>query len=229
MIQNRTVRLFGTPDAPYLLIQPTDPRDEDGLNAQTAEIARLANVPFCLAAFAVDWNRELSPWEAPPVFGSEPFGNGAEALLAFLEHDLVPALGKDARACVIGGYSLAGFFALWAAYCSDMFQGAAAVSPSVWFPGWEEFREDRKPKAQHIYLSLGDREERTKHPVMKRVGDAIRAQYATLLAHGTDSVLEWNPGNHFQNADLRTAKGFAWLLQRIAESEKENPANERNL
>ena len=35
-----------------------------------------------------------------------------------------------------------------------------------------------------------------------------------LLSQGTDCVLEWNEGNHFKEPDLRTAKGFAWLLNR---------------
>ena len=25
-------------------------------------------------------------------------------------------------------------------------------------------------------------------------------------------ILEWNEGNHFKDPDIRTAKGFAWLL-----------------
>ena len=40
---------------------------------------------FALAAFAVrDWNRDLSPWEAPPVFGKLPFGGMAEETLSFV-------------------------------------------------------------------------------------------------------------------------------------------------
>ena len=49
---------------------------------------------------------------------------------------------------------------------------------------------------------------------MAAVGDRIREFHAFLSARGTDCVLEWNPGNHFRDADLRTARAFAWLLNR---------------
>ena len=114
----------------------------------------------------------------------------------------------------IGGYSLAGFFALWAAYRTSEFNGAAAVSPSVWFPGWMEYAENNTVKAENVYLSLGDKEEKTRNPVMRTVGDNIRRQYEILKSDPGCSrcVLEMNRGNHFREPDIRTAKGFAWLL-----------------
>ena len=27
-----------------------------------------------------------------------------------------------------------------------------------------------------------------------------------------NTILEWNPGNHFVDSEKRTAKGFAWVL-----------------
>ena len=70
-----------------------------------------------------------------------------------------------------------------------------------------------------VYLSLGDREERTRNRTMAQVGDAIREQYRKLSSEGVPSVLEWNPGNHFRDAGLRTAKGFSWLILRDLEAE----------
>ena len=115
-------------------------------------------------------------------------------------------------------YSLAAFFALWAVYQTDIFSGAAAASPSVWFPGWIEYAGDKKVRAGEIYLSLGDREEKARNPVMRTVGDNIRKQYELLKADPAcrDCILEMNPGNHFREPDLRTAKGFAWLLKENA-------------
>jgi hypothetical protein len=74
--------------------------------------------------------------------------------------------------------------------------------------------KENKLHADAVYLSLGDREEKTRNPVMARVGDAIREAYDHLRQTGTDCVLEWNKGNHFKDADLRTAKAFAWLMNR---------------
>ena len=65
---------------------------------------------------------------------------------------------------------------------------------------------------EKIYLSLGDREEKTRNPVMSQVGNAIRTAHSLLTHSGKDCVLEWNKGNHFKDPDLRTAKAFAWLM-----------------
>ena len=73
---------------------------------------------------------------------------------------------------------------------------------------------DNRMFAGAVYLSLGDREERTRNRVMAQVGDAIRAGHTLLKECGTDCVLEWNQGNHFKEPDLRTAKAFAWLMNR---------------
>ena len=204
-----------------LLIQPVDDHDLEVIDSEVAEIARLSGgAGFTLAAFKVDdWNADLSPWEAPPVFGSEGFAGGAEETLKYVTEKLIPELtgtknGQTDVKIYIGGYSLAGFFALWAAYQTDLFRGVAAVSPSVWFPGWIEYAESNSIRTDKAYLSLGDREEKTRNPVMRTVGDNIRKQFELLQAHKAceKCTLEMNQGNHFKEPDIRTAKGFAWLL-----------------
>ncbi len=63
-----------------------------------------------------------------------------------------------------------------------------------------------------VYLSLGDKEEKTKNPVMATVGNNIQEAYDLLKTQGQNTILEWNPGNHFKDADIRTARGFAWVM-----------------
>ena len=206
----------GSSDA--LLIQPVDDHDIEVLDNEAAEIKRLAGgTGFTLAAFKVDdWNNDLSPWEAAPVFGDEGFAGGAESTLSYVTETLIPELTGDRDVKLyIGGYSLAGFFALWTAYKTDIFSGVAAASPSVWFPGWIDFAGSNTIMADRVYLSLGDKEEKTRNPVMRTVGDNIRRQYELLQADSecSECVLEMNPGNHFREPDIRTAKGFAWLLR----------------
>ena len=94
-----------------------------------------------------------------------------------------------------------------------MFSGVAAASPSIWFPGFLEYMEAHLLKTGKVYLSLGDREEKVKNPVMSTVGDSIRSAYDLLQKQRIPSVLEWNQGNHFRDPDIRTAKAFAWVLQ----------------
>ena len=214
----RAVTLYTDDEPQILFIQPVDEHDTELLDGEI-EAMRDCALPFALATFEVrDWNRELSPWEAPPVFGKVPFGGMAEETFSFILDSLLPELrrrlGADMKLC-LGGYSLAGLFALWAAIRTDVFSGVAAASPSVWFPGWIDYVKENSVQAKAVYLSLGDREERAKNPVMATVGDCIREQYALLQADHT-ATLEWNPGSHFQDSEKRTARAFCW----IAEQEK---------
>ena len=97
---------------------------------------------------------------------------------------------------------------------TDRFDGIAAASPSIWFPHFTEYMRENQIRADAVYLSLGDREERAKNPVMALVGNAIREAESILRDAGTDCILEWNKGNHVKEPDLRTAKAFAWLMNR---------------
>ena len=79
-----------------------------------------------------------------------------------------------------------------------------------------EFEQQHPIQAQCIYLSLGNKEERTKNTVMAAVGDHIRTLHSQLIARVADCTLEWNSGGHFKDADLRTAKAFQWGMEEHA-------------
>ena len=64
-----------------------------------------------------------------------------------------------------------------------------------------------------MYLSLGNKEPKTKNRVMATVGDCIRRQQELLTEAGIPNTLEWNEGNHFKDPDLRCARGFAWCIK----------------
>ena len=155
------------------------------------------------------WDHDLAPWNARAVSGDESFGDGAAKPLSCV----LAELNDPGKHYYLGGYSLAGLFALWAAFQTDRFDGIAAASPSVWFPGFVDYMRDHSILTRKVYLSLGDREEKTRNPVMAAVGDCIRTGYEILLEKGTVCTLEWNQGNHFRDADLRTAAAFAWVMK----------------
>ena len=210
---------YGDPAADAVLIQPADDHDLAEIEREQSAIRERTGNNFRLIAVKVsDWNLDLSPWEAPPVFGDEGFGGGAEAFLA----EVLKLCADPGKTYYIGGYSLAGLFALWAACRTDVFGGAAAASPSVWFPGFADWMKNNPMQAERVYLSLGDREEKTRNPVMAAVGDRIRETYDLLKAQGVSCTLEWNPGNHFRDAGLRTGKAFAWVI-----GGQDAPAGER--
>ena len=200
---------FGDPDSGIVLIQPVDDHDLEGIEKEFAAIVNSCGRNIRLTAVRVDdWNNDLSPWEAPAVFGKEGFGSGASKTLG----EMLELCDDRSKTYYIGGYSLAGLFALWAAYQTDVFKGAAAASPSMWFPGFAEYMKKNEIKTDTVYLSLGDREERARSPVMATVGDRMREAYVLLKDRGLNCILEWNEGNHFKDPDLRTAKAFAWVL-----------------
>jgi predicted alpha/beta superfamily hydrolase len=189
------------------------------MEKEIAHISENAGDDFFLLAFKVDdWNLELSPWQAPAVFGKEDFGGGAgktlKELLAELPSEAVAGPAREKKKYYIGGYSLAGLFALWAAYQTDLFTGVAAASPSIWFPGFVDYMKAGNINADRVYLSLGNREAKTRNPVMATVADCIEISFDLLRKQGVTSVLEWNEGNHFKDADIRTAKAFSWVLNR---------------
>lgn len=203
---------YGDPGAGIVLIQPVDDHDLEGIENEVAFISLKCNRTFRLKAVRIrDWNSDLSPWEAPAVFGRTGFGSGAAATL----HELLGLCGDKNRTYYLGGYSLAGLFSLWAAYQTDAFEGIAAASPSMWFPGFVEYMRENDIRTGNVYLSLGDREEKAKNPVMATVGDRMRKAYDLLQQRKVNCTLEWNPGNHFKDADIRTAKAFSWVMNNI--------------
>ncbi len=200
---------FGNTDADIVLIQPVDDHDLEGIENEFAAITNKCDKQFRLIAVKIgDWNNDLSPWEAPAVFGKENFGSGASETL----DKVLELCGDRSKTYYIGGYSLAGLFALWAAYQTDVFDGVAAASPSMWFPGFAEYMKKNEISADTVYLSLGDREENVRNSIMATVGDRIREAHVLLNERGVNSILEWNEGNHFKDADLRIAKAFAWVI-----------------
>ena len=217
-IGDRHCRIYGADCAEYLLLQMTDEHELQSMDSEVAAIAQSAH-HFLFAAIPVEsWNDALSPWKSPAVWGKQGFGGKAADTLRFLTEQVIPTLKQQFRLpenvkIILGGYSLAGLFALWASTQTDLFYGVAAASPSVWFLGWMEFEQQHPIQAQHVYLSLGDKEERTKNAVMAAVGDNIRALHSRLAERGTDCTLEWNSGGHFKDADLRTAKAFRWTME----------------
>ena len=162
---------YGNSHSPITLLQMVGDHDLPGIENEIREIHRLTDQEFAFVAVKVEnWNHDLSPWNAPAVFGTEDFGDGAENTL---EEVLQLCTDNDRKYC-IGGYSMAGLFALWAAMQTDRFKGVAATSPSVWFPGFLKDMKSRRVGSDCIYLSLGDKEEKTRNPVMAQIDDNPR-------------------------------------------------------
>ena len=200
---------FGKPDASIVLIEPI--HVPDGMEQEAVMIRDLSGMDFRLLAVKVDWFNDLSPWTAPALSGDIPFGDGAGNTL----EKILQLANEYGKQYVLGGYSMGGLFALWAACQTDVFSAVAAASPSVWFPGFTEYILSNDVRAGRVYLSLGNREEKARHPVLATVGDRIREIHNLLKSQAIPCCLEWNEGNHFRDLELRMAKGFAWTMKHI--------------
>lgn len=200
---------YGNDDAKTILVQTVDEYDLKNIENEISYIKNNTNKDFCLYAFKVDnWNDDLSPWHADAIFGNNEFkGNGKKTL-----DEIIAYLKDESKDYYIGGYSLAALFSLWAAFNTNLFKGVAAASPSVWFNDFDNFVYKNNIKTKNVYLSLGDKEGKTKNQVMKTVKEKIIKINDILLNKEINTLLEFNEGNHFKDADIRTAKAFVWLL-----------------
>ena len=172
-----------------------------------------------LSVGGLDWNRDMSPWECAPVMAQdEGYAGGADSYLSLLLEEILPEglkrLPESPSWTGIAGYSLAGLFALYALYRTDTFARAASMSGSLWFPGFGDFvrSHDMKRAPEKLYLSLGDKEAKTRNPYLKTVQENTEAAVQLYRDRGLDVTWELNPGNHFRDAEKRSAKGILGIL-----------------
>lgn len=175
----------------------------------------------------INWDSDMSPWASEPVVSKEDHFTGeAGAYLEWMKKEVIPyaeeVLAKKGTGRVLAGYSMAGLFSLYTAYQTDLFDGILSASGSVWYPEFlvycEEHNFTKPPKA--IYLSLGNKETKTRNPYMRTTEDVMKALLALYQSQNITSVFEANEGNHFKETDLRLAKGIKWILSKI-DTEKE--------
>lgn len=216
----KTVTVFqgDEPEAPIIYLNTFAEEGQKVFEALQA----LGAPPVTLAAISgLEWNRDMAPWDSPPAFkNAEPCTGGADDYLRVLTQEIVPATEKKIPAHPrwrgIAGYSLAGLFALYSVYQTDMFSRVGSISGSLWYPGIGEYAVSHEPKRRPdcIYFSLGDKESKTRNALLKRVRKNTEELCAFYRAEEIDAVFRLNAGNHYDCAAERTAAGIFWLLSR---------------
>ena len=172
----------------------------------------------------LDWNNDMTPWFAPKLNKNDVDCLGkADDYLKVLVNDIIPkakdyieeVLNTKAQYFAIAGYSLGGLFAIYSVYKTTIFTRIASASGSFWFPKFIEFAQKNKLKAdvKKIYFSLGNKESKVKNKVLATVENNTKELEKLLNDKGIKTIYEENEGNHFQNADLRMAKGIKWILE----------------
>ena len=165
--------------------------------------------------------------KAAPLIVMNTFqGNGSDvysALCTMTEKELTGSiisaikaeLGAEPEYTAIAGYSLGGLFAIYSLYRTDVFSRAVSASGSMWYPSFLEYAEKNNfgKMPSRVYFPLGDREARTRNALLSTVEDKTGKVYDQYKNKGIETTFEMNPGNHFKDADLRLAKGIAWILK----------------
>ena len=167
----------------------------------------------------IDWNHDMSPWYMPSIYSKEKsFSGGADEYLRLLIEEILPKANElikgEPKFTGIAGYSLAGLFAIYAMYKTDVFDRVASMSGSLWFSNFIEYckRNEYKRLPDKIYFSLGDKEANTRNPLLKTVQDKTIELSEYFKSLGTDVIFELNPGNHFTDTILRSARGIKAIL-----------------
>ena len=216
----KNVSVFSTtfPGAPVIYLNTYSDEGQQLFEAtQTAGYP-----PFTLVAISdLDWNHDMAPWDSPAAFkNGEPFTGGADGYLRLLVEEIIPRAEKELAGPPawrgIVGYSLAGLFALYTIYQTDVFSRVGCMSGSLWFPGFKEYVLSHEPKRwpDCIYFSLGDREAKTRNPILKTVQENTEEIQTFYQNKGIDTVFQLNPGNHFVQGIERTIAGIQWLLSK---------------
>ena len=218
-VHGKTVSVFsGTaPDAPVIYLNTF----AEEIPQLLAQLHGQALPDFSLVAVSdLDWNHDMAPWDQPPVFkNAAPCTGGADDYLRLLTETILPMAEKRLSGVPcwrgLAGYSLAGLFALYAMYRTDAFSRFASMSGSLWFPGFPEYIHTHEiPRLPDcIYFSLGDKESKTRHPLLKTVRENTETIQAFYQSRGIRTVFQLNPGNHYDHAVQRTADGITWLLK----------------
>lgn len=217
-ISNKEITIYPAHDAGSPLVILNSFGDEGA--AVREELRKMKTADFTFASIKITaWNADLSPWAIPPVYkNDEPFTGGADAYLETLTGEIIPPiireLGNEPAYVALAGYSLAGLFAVYAMYRTKLFSRIASASGSLWYPGFMDYAKSHKLASlpQKLYLSLGNREARTRNQIMAKVEQNTGALYDHYKSLGVEAVFEMKPGNHFRDAAQRMAKGIVWLV-----------------
>ena len=98
----------------------------------------------------------------------------------------------------LAGYSMAGLFALYSWLTGADWTGVVSCSGSVWFDGFLEWAEAQTPRATRLWLSVGNRERKTRNLRMQTVEEHTRR----LAAHWQERMnvrFTLEQGGHFDD------------------------------
>ncbi len=220
-IENKAVNLYCTDysDAPLVVFNDFGSNHQKIYQNIKARYEHGLNL-LCISN--IIWENDLSPWSNPPVVKNSPqFTGGADQYLNILVSKIIPhaltLIKGSPERCIISGYSLAGLFALYSLYKTDRFTDCACISGSLWFPEFLSYVKSHEflRTPIQIYLSLGDKEAKTRNQFLKEVQAKTEEITFYLQNKGNKVTYELNPGNHFTDEINRITKGICYILSNL--------------
>lgn len=224
-IKNKNVQVFYESPQPRNL--PVIILNTFGYDGKTVynKCKELKCKEFILIAISgLEWNNEMTPWYAKKLNEKDnSFLGKADEYIKILESNIIPII-KDYIENIlkvtidfwaIAGYSLGGLFAIYSIYKTNLFSRIVSASGSFWFPKFIEFVKENKiiTNVEKIYFSLGNKESKVKNKVLSTVENNTKKLVKLYKDKGIKVLYEVNEGNHFQNIELRIAKGIIWILE----------------
>lgn len=224
-IKGKTIRIYYEDlikdSYPVVILNTFEDEGEDVFN----ECIKLKCKSYILVSILnIDWDNEMTPWKSKDIMKKQNYYNGkADTYIEELEKEIIPEVKKIINEELkinidyfsIAGYSLAGLFSVYSLYKTTIFKRATSASGSFWYPGIVDFIKSSKIKANidKIYFSLGNKESKTRNEVLASVENNTKEIEKYFENIGIDTIYEENPGNHFQDSSIRTAKGIKWILE----------------
>lgn len=168
------------------------------INIEPVEGVRLVMI------YPYDWNYCMTPWKYHDKNMGKT-GGGEEFLSWFISE----IYDEKYQRQYIGGYSLGGLFALFAACEKELFDGVMSVSGSLWYPGALEYFNEKSigKRIGKIYMSLGDKESLTKNAEREKVGFNTE-KLAEVFGKNKEVFFEYNRGGHFTDISERIVKSI---------------------
>lgn len=168
------------------------------INIEPVEGVRLVMI------YPYDWNYCMTPWKYHDKNMGKT-GGGEEFLSWFISE----IYDEKYQRQYIGGYSLGGLFALFAACEKELFDGVMSVSGSLWYPGALEYFNEKSigKRIGKIYMSLGDKESLTKNAEREKVGFNTE-KLAEVFGRIKEVFFEYNRGGHFTDINGRITKSI---------------------
>ena len=163
------------------------------------------------------WNDDLTPWKAPALNPKEEdFKGRAKNFLSSLLSDLFINTEQSLRLNHpkrhLIGISLSGLFALWASTETNKFNSVASISGSLWYDGFVEWFKEQELHADRYFLSLGNKEVKSKNERLASVESCTEATLQIIRDKNKEITFITDEGNHFDFFRERLEKAIKVIM-----------------